>query len=49
PNTPLNEYWSSSPNTSGSYNAWFVYFSSVHVSYGLKSGNFHVRLVRAGQ
>ncbi len=46
PNTPPSLYWSSSPETV--YIAWYVGFSTGYANYN-NYGNFHVRLVRAGQ
>ena len=48
-NVASSFYWSSSPNVSGSKNAWYVYFSygSSYSSY--KTYEYYVRCARAGQ
>ncbi len=49
PNTPSNEYWSSSPYNRRSNDAWNVDFYRGHVSFNHKGYSRPVRLVRAGQ
>jgi hypothetical protein len=52
PASPLDYFWSSSPNVSSPSNAWNVNFSNGAVFSGssyYRSSPFYVRLVRAGQ
>ncbi len=49
PNTPSSGFWSSSPNTNYTDNAWYVYFSGGGVSYDDKYDKYAVRLARGGQ
>ncbi|ELF5323893.1 DUF1566 domain-containing protein [Vibrio cholerae] len=50
PHTPqYGWYWSSSPAADGSSYAWGVHFGNGYVYSEYKNGNYHVRLVRAGQ
>lgn len=49
PNTPSDWYWSSSPDASNGYGAWYVNFGNGYVNDNYKGYYFHVRLVRAGQ
>ncbi len=50
PNTPASIFWSASPITSISSNAWGVHFSYGHSDDdGTRDDNLHVRLVRSGQ
>jgi hypothetical protein len=48
-NTPSSYFWSGSPGAGYSYNAWYVYFDFGDVSYGYRSLDGSVRLVRGGQ
>lgn len=49
PATPINWYWSSSPDVGSSGKAWCVSFYNGKVSNSLRGGCFHVRLVRSSQ
>lgn len=49
PNTPLEWYWSSSPDAYCSICAWYVRFDDGGVNGVDKYSNYRVRLVRAGQ
>ena len=45
PDSPAEFFWSSSEYDDG--RAWLVHFGNGYVSYGNRSGNYAVRLVRA--
>ncbi len=47
--TASNNYWSSTTSASTSYNAWNVYFGNGDKGNYVKTNNFYVRCVRAGQ
>lgn len=49
PNTADTLYWSASPDSSDTGNAWFVYFGDGESYYGYRYYYGHVRLVRFGQ
>lgn len=49
PNTPASDFWSSSPHSSFSSNAWQLEFYNGHNGYLSKTNAFRVRLVRSGQ
>ncbi len=50
PNTPLYDYWSSTPRAIGSGDAWSVYFYYGSVNYGSdKKNRYRVRVVRDGR
>lgn len=49
PGTPSARYWSSSPSARNADYAWQADFNSGDVFAFLKTGQNHVRLVRAGQ
>jgi len=46
PNTEPTVYWTSSPRSRVTSNAWNVYFDYSYDYYGLRSGSSRVRLVR---
>jgi len=48
-NVISSDYWSSSPNVSTSYNAWYVYFKGGNSYYDSKTFKYYVRCARAGQ
>ena len=49
PNTPADIFWSSSPHSSYSYDAWIVFFNDGDDSFGGHYSSFRLRLVRSGQ
>ena len=49
PNTPLNPYWSASPNVGYAYYAWYVDFNYALVYNYIRGNALPVRLVRASQ
>ncbi|MBA5249227.1 MAG: DUF1566 domain-containing protein, partial [Gammaproteobacteria bacterium] len=49
PNTPANDFWSSSPFSSNSSSAWFINFGYGSDYYINRNNSYRVRLVRFGQ
>jgi len=49
PSTPSDRFWSSSPNVGNASYAWYADFYDGIVNYGLRYGNYAVRLVRSTQ
>ncbi len=49
PNTPINPYWSSSPNVNSPLLSWFIDYSTGRTGVITKTNLYHVRLVRGGR
>lgn len=49
PATPSDRFWSSTPNIGNASYAWYADFYDGYVNYGLRYGNYAVRLVRSAQ